>query len=642
MANLSKIKRDEMIAFLESLKKEHSDDASIRAFNEIENHIRDKKYGLVWEEHSEQVDDLLKENIPILTEDSDRRICKDESLPWNFIIEGDNLQALYLLQKTHKGKVDCIYIDPPYNTGARDWKYNNDYVEGTDLYRHSKWLSMMKNRLMLAKELLKPTDSVLICTIDEKEYLRLGCLLEELFPEGRIQMISTMINPANVARIGGFGRSGEYIYFVMNGVAAPERVKLSREWVSSKGRTHTGNVRWDLLKRSGTNAERRHSPKGFYPIYINPSNGKIDHLGDPLPSGVSEAPNIEGLYSLLPIRQNGTEGNWQWSTDTFKSRMEQGRVKIGGNSERGFTVYILKDGEYSKIVNGEFAVTGRGINNELITEEGNSDVVMAIPGDIWKIPSHDATQYGSRLLSNILGEKRFTFPKSIYATHDSIRFFVEGKPNAVIVDFFAGSGTTMHAVQLLNAEDGGNRRSIIVTNNEVSANEAKSLTEQGYSVGDDEWERYGIAKYVTWPRIACSIEGKDINGSPLRGDYITVPGKEIKIADGFNANVKYFKCSWTPRKPEDYLLSNALCLHIKEMIELQNAIEVDNIKNILVLNKEDLYRTVYNDEIRPKIKNLWVNQNIIFSAEELKELRKIGYKYIPREFFGQELREAAE
>ena len=198
MANLSKIKRDEMIAFLESLKKEHSDDASIRAFNEIENHIRDKKYGLVWEEHSEEVDDLLKENIPILTEDSERRLCKDESLPWNFIIEGDNLQALYLLHKTHKGRVDCIYIDPPYNTGARDWKYNNDYVINTDEYRHSKWLSMMKNRLLLAKDLLNPHNSTLICTIDEKESLRLGNLLEELFPEAEIEMVTSIISAKGV------------------------------------------------------------------------------------------------------------------------------------------------------------------------------------------------------------------------------------------------------------------------------------------------------------------------------------------------------------------------------------------------------------------------------------------------------------
>ena len=642
MANLSKLKRDQMIAFLEKLKEAHSDDTSIQAFNEIENHIRDKKYGLVWEEHSEQVDELLKENIPILTADPERRLCKDASLPWNFIIEGDNLQALYLLQKTHKGKVDCIYIDPPYNTGARDWKYNNDYVDGTDVYRHSKWLSMMKNRLMLAKELLKPTDSVLICTIDEKEYLRLGCLLEELFPEARIQMISTMINPANVARVGGFGRSGEYIYFVMNGTAAPHPLELDRDWVSSKGRTHTGNVRWDLLKRSGTSAARSDSPGGFYPIYIDIQTNEIKFVGEPLPEGVSEAEEHPGLYPLLPIRKDGSEGRWQWTPETFRERQEQGRVKIGGNYLKGYTVYILKDGEYSKIQSGAFQEIGRGLNNEIITEESESDTVMAIPGDIWKIPSHDATQYGSRLLGNILGEKRFTFPKSLYATHDALRFFMDKRPNGVVVDFFAGSGTTLHAVNLLNAEDGGQRRCIIVTNNEVSADEAKKLAGEGYKPGDDEWEKYGIAKYVTWPRTKCCIEGQDLKGTALRGDYISIGEKDIHLADGFNSNVKFFKCSWTPRKPEDYLLSNALCLHIKEMIELQNAIEVDNVKNVLILNKDDIKKTVFNPDVRPKIENLWVNQNIIFSTDELKALKEIGYKYIPREFFGQELREAAE
>lgn len=177
MANISKIKRDRMISFLDELKKTHSDDASIGAFNEIENFLNEKKFGLVWEEHTEQVDEMLESNIPVLCEDLERRLCKDESLPWNFIIEGDNLQALYLLEKTHKGKVDCIYIDPPYNTGAKDWKYNNDYVDGNDVYRHSKWLSMMNVRLQTAKKLLNPENSVLICTIDEKEYTRLGCLL---------------------------------------------------------------------------------------------------------------------------------------------------------------------------------------------------------------------------------------------------------------------------------------------------------------------------------------------------------------------------------------------------------------------------------------------------------------------------------
>lgn len=457
---------------------------------------------------------------------------------WHTLIEADNYHALQLLEYLYAGKVDCIYIDPPYNTGARDWKYNNDYVDGNDQYRHSKWLSFMEKRLKLAKKLLNPADSVLIVTIDEKEYLHLGCLLEEMFPEARIQMVSTMINPANVARAGEFGRSGEYIFFVMLGNSSPQRVKVGREWVSSKGRTHTGNIRWDLLKRSGTNAERKHSPGGFYAIYVNPQNGKIEKIGDPIPAGISEAEEIEGLVAILPIRQNGTEGNWQWSSTTFAERMAQGRIKIGGNVNKGYTVYILKDGEYSKITNGEFKIIGYGINNELIVENNDMEYVMATPGDIWKIAAHDSTQYGSRLLGNIFENKRFTFPKALYAVKDCLYFFTANKPNALIVDFFAGSGTTLHAVNLLNAEDGGHRRCIMVTNNEVSAEEAKSLTARGCQPGDEEWEKLGIARYVTWPRTVCSIEGHDVNGNPLKGNYL---GSSLPMADGFKANAAYFK-----------------------------------------------------------------------------------------------------
>ena len=459
---------------------------------------------------------------------------------WHTLIEADNYHALQLLEYLYAGKVDCIYIDPPYNTGAKDWKYNNDYVDGNDAYRHSKWLSFMQRRLKLAKKLLNPKDSVLIVTIDEKEYLHLGCLLEEIFPEERMQMISSVINPAVVARAGGFGRSGEYIYFVFFGNAAPARTRLDREWVSRRGRTHTGQIRWDLLKRSGTGASRQDSPGGFYPIYIDPDTNQIKEIGTPIPEGKSKPPQIDGLYCLLPIRDNGTEGRWQWTSETFRERMTQGRVRIGGNSDRGYTVYILKDGEYSKIQNGEFAEVGRGVNNEILVNDIDTNYVLAIPGDMWQISTHDATQYGSRLLGNILGNKRFTFPKSLYAVKDALRFCKANKPDALILDFFAGSGTTMHAVNLLNAEDGGHRRCIMVTNNEVSADEAKMLKDKGYQPGDEEWEKLGIAHYVTWPRTVCSIKGQDVNGNPLKGDYL---GSEppMHMADGFKANAAFFK-----------------------------------------------------------------------------------------------------
>lgn len=495
------------------------------------------------------------------------RVERGGDKPYHVVINGENYHALQTLVYAYQGIVDCIYIDPPYNTGASDWKYNNNYVGKDDQYRHSKWLTFMEDRLKLAKKLLNPKDSVLIVTIDEKEYLRLGLLLEQLFPQARIQMVSSVINPAIVARDGEFGRSGEFLFYVFLGDAAPARLKLGREWVSMKGRTHTGTVRWDLLKRSGTGASRSDSPGGFYPIYIDPDTGKIVEIGNPLPEGVSVAPEREGLYCLLPIRDDGTEGRWQWSVDSLKEGLKAGRVKTGGNKKRGFTVYRLARAEYKKILDGEFEEVGRGINNEILVAEISTEYVLAVPSDSWKVASHDSTQYGSRLLNNILCEKRFTFPKSLYAEKDSIQFVVANKPNALIVDFFAGSGTTLHAVSLLNMEDGGNRRCICVTNNEVSADEIKSLTEKGLRPGDPEWERLGIARYVTWPRVKCAIEGVDVKGAPLKGDYgcsfetyQDYEGEVIDPETGKKKRKKLFEKIKKPSYPElaDHKMSDGL------------------------------------------------------------------------------------
>lgn len=367
--------------------------------------------------------------------------------PWHTLIEADNYHALQLLEYLYAGQVDCIYIDPPYNTGARDWKYNNDYVDGNDGWRHSKWLAFMERRLALAKRLLRPESSVLIVTIDEHEVHHLAMLIEREFPEARTQMVSTMINPANVARAGSFGRSDEYIFFVMLGNAAPARLRLAREWVSAKGRTHTGSIRWDLLRRSGTNAARSDRPGLFYPIYIDPNGPRIAEVGNPLPAGTSEPERLPGLVTLLPIRKNKTEGNWQWYPETLKDRMKQGRVRIGGNAKRGYVIYILKDGEYAKIQRGEFQELGRALDGSLIVDENDSTFVRAVPGSQWRIATHDATQYGSRVLGDIVPDRKFPFPKSLYAVRDTLRFFVDEKQEALVLDFFAGSATTLHALR---------------------------------------------------------------------------------------------------------------------------------------------------------------------------------------------------
>ena len=460
---------------------------------------------------------------------------------WHTLIEADNYHALQLLVYLYGGMVDCIYIDPPYNTGDKSWKYNNNFVDNSDSFRHSKWLSMMKKRLVLAKKLLNPKDSVLIVTIDEKEYLRLGCLLEELFPEARIQMVSSVINSAGVSRGDEFSRSNEYIFFVKFGSSSPCRLPLEDEWRGNMKSKKKDKLVWNQLMRAGTNARRIDRPKLFYPIFISNDGLKIMDIGEyiPLNRNRDDIFSDEETTIIWPIRSNGEEGNWQVEPKTLRKLYQKGYVRLGGFTQRGMAITYLKSGEQQKIENGIFNVVGHRKDGSVIEGDMESEREF-IPGSQWDIPSHNATYHGSQLLNKIIGN-RFTFPKSLYAVHDTIRFFVANKPNALIVDFFAGSGTTLHAVNLLNAEDGGKRRCIMVTNNEVSEAEAKTLRKQGYKPGDEEWEKYGIARYVNWPRTVCSIEGHDINGNPLKGNYL---GADIPMSDGFAANAQFFKLSF--------------------------------------------------------------------------------------------------
>lgn len=465
--------------------------------------------------------------------------------PFHTVINGENFHALEALTFTHRGKIDVIYIDPPYNSGARDWKYNNDYVGEEDLYRHSKWLAFIERRLKVARDLLSAESSVLIVTIDEKECLRLGLLLEQTFPEARIQMISSSINPAAQARTGSFARIDEYVFVVMIGSIAPGRLPLSRDWVSSKGRTHTGKARWDLLRRSGTAAQRKDSPGGFYAIYVDQESKAVVDIGEPLSPGDSTpAPGPIGSTPILPIRKDGTEGRWQVSPDTLRSYHGQGRVKIGGDQDKGFTVYYLKPGEWKKVQSGEYESLGIGPDGALMLSENETsgENVLAIPSTQWSIPSHDATQYGSRLLIKIIPQRRFPFPKSLYAVEDVLRFFVVERKRAVVLDFFSGSGTTAHAVMRLNRQDGGRRQCISVTNNEVAADEQSSLRKSGLRPGDPDWEKWGICDYITKPRIAAAITGKTPDGDPIEGDYKFTD--EFPMAEGFEENAEFFTLTY--------------------------------------------------------------------------------------------------
>ena len=463
-----------------------------------------------------------------------------ESDLWHTLIEADNYHALQLLVYLYAGQVDCIYIDPPYNTGARDWKYNNDYVDSSDSYRHSKWLSMMQKRLQLAKKLLNPKDSVLIVTIDEKEYLHLGCLLEQMFPEARMQMISTIIRPEGTSRANEFSRTNEFIFFVQIGNIALTTSCSDMFEIEDIDFPET-HIEWRNFRRRGAkNLRDKQHPNQFYPFFISKETGKIVDIGESLPYGIDKSTVSipDGTYALFPISPDGVETMWNKKLEVVRQMFIDGYIRVtNGMNPKTAGIEYLSSGTVNDIEEGRVIITGRGEQNEVVGYYVSGQKTN-LPKTVWYLKSHNAQTNGSILIKRILDEKRFDFPKSLYAVHDAIRFFVANKPNALIIDFFAGSGTTLHAVNLLNAEDGGHRRCIMVTNNEVSDAESKSLTKQGYKPGDKEWEKLGIARYVTWPRTVCSIEGHDVNGQPLKGNYI---GSEIPMADGFKANAIFFK-----------------------------------------------------------------------------------------------------
>lgn len=465
---------------------------------------------------------------------------------WHTLIEADNYHALQTLTYLYPGMVDCIYIDPPYNKpNSHDWKYNCDYVDGTDAYRHSKWLSMMEARLKIAKKLLNPNDSVLIVTIDELEYHHLGCLLEQMFSEARIQMVSAVINPKGSVKDGLLTRCDEYLYFVFLGKGSAYNCDddFLFNGLAKK------NVRWPALKRTGTNSVRGiYKSNAFYPIYYSKETGRFVKIGESL------APNINrnsvyipnDLVAVWPIDNNGVERIWQLYPESFMSLYKDGYIDCGTLKNGTASPYYISKGMRKQISEGKIEIVGR--NSDGVVQLAYADGSKSeTPKTIWNKTSHSASEHGTNLLAKIIGDKRFTYPKSLYAERDAIMIVTKNKPNALILDFFAGSGTTLHAVNLLNKEDGGHRRCIMVTNNEIGEPKEKELRPQGIRPGDEEWEKWGIARYVNWPRTKCSILGEDVNGKPIVGDYITSQ-TETKLTDRKFTQINFLSADATKKQ----------------------------------------------------------------------------------------------
>lgn len=439
---------------------------------------------------------------------------------WHTLIEADNYHALQLLEYLYAGKVDCIYIDPPYNTGARDWKYNNDYVDGNDSYRHSKWLSMIQKRLQIAKRLLNPENGVLIVTIDEHEVHHLRMLLEELFPEFYIQMCTAVINPKGVTQ-GRFSRVEEYIIycFAKNAYVVDSDDNLLNPPIKN------GKPRWKGLLRSGTDALRKDRESMFYPVYIDIKRGAVINAGQYLP--LSEEPLIEepseDIGVAWPIRKDGNWGRWSVGAETLNELIAKGYVACGkyDATRKTWGISYISKPNQDKINQGTIRIVGRDEKTNVVRIEFADDANRVIK-TVWHRSYHDAGAYGTDMITSILGESgKFSFPKSLYSEIDAIRAVMRNRKSALIIDFFAGSGTTLNAVNLLNAEDNGTRRCILVTNNECSEEEITDLEQRGFHPGDEDWEAHGICRSVTWPRTKNTILGTRADSSPIEGEYQT-------------------------------------------------------------------------------------------------------------------------
>lgn len=433
---------------------------------EIQKLEKRKKYGLVWEPKLEEVAELCKEKLPVLVEDKSKEISSSKTGPANLLIEGDNYHALSVLNYTHKGKIDVIYIDPPFNTGAKDWKYNNDYVDINDQYRHSKWLSMMWKRLKLSKNLLKE-DGVLVCAIDENEFHHLGVLLEELFQRHEIHCVTIVHNPRGVQG-GNFSYTHEYAYFVFKkGLKVIGHRKIREE-----------DVDWRNLRDNGGESLRTDARNCFYPIIVK--NEKVVGFGDVAGNSIHPKKQTEvrqGHYYVYPIDRKGIERKWRYARQSVEAISHLLRVK---KNKTGYEIEIGKD--------------------------------FGTVRTTWTDSRYDANENGTKLVHALVPSSHFDFPKSIYNVFDCIAPILYERKNAIVLDYFAGSGTAGHAVMMLNKDDNGKRQFILCTNDENN-----------------------IAREVCYPRIKKVISGH----------------KDYPDITGIPANLKYFTTDFVNAAPTD-------------------------------------------------------------------------------------------
>lgn len=501
-----------------------------------------KKYGLVWENKPEEVEEQLRKQLPVLKEVKERAIINDSDSnnnPNHILIEGDNLHALTTLAFSHENKIDAIYLDPPYNTGAKDWRYNNDYVDSEDQFKHSKWISMMYKRLKIAKKLLKD-DGVICVTIDDYEVSRLTLILEEIFGENNhLGTIVIRNNPSGRSTVKGVSITHEYaLIFGKTELSSVGRLPRNEKQRSRyKFKDEISPFEWvNFRKHGGTKKE---SPSMYYPIFISNTSFRIPQL-----KWIDELKEYKLLENpsdnesiVYPIDDNGKERRWKWGLDRIRENLSEFCVK--------------KDKNGSPAIYLKARMNMKGV----------------LPMTWWDDKKYSATSYGTNLVKEIFsGELQvFSYPKSLYAVMDSLRVLSKNK-NAVILDVFAGSGTTLQATMNLNVEDGGSRTCILATNNENN-----------------------IAVEVTYERNKRVING-----------YINAKSEMVEGLK--NNNLRYYKTTFVDRKPSlrnkrklTKLATELLCIKEDCYTETSNLLKNQDWHKLFTNNKGKYVYVIYDD-----------------------------------------------
>lgn len=562
--NISKQKREDLLAkikeirsFIAAAPQDENTGNLLSYLSDLEKDVNGKKYGLVFEEHREEIDEILDTHTPVLTEDANLFI--DNGGQMNFLIEGDNLASLKLLEKTHKGRIQMIYIDPPYNTGNKDFTYDDSKVDGWDGFRHSKWLSFMDSRLKIAKKLLSP-QGVIFISIDDNEMSTLKALCDNIFGEQNfIANVIVKSNPRGSQSTKEIASVHEYILVYARDINSAAIIghKLTDNMLSEYNLSdEKGAYRLLGLRQRGGFWRATERPKLFYPFYVNPEDATL--------SLTKDEKHIVAVYPYQP--STGEKGTWRWSREKVE---KEGEYLIAKPVKRGMDiVWDIYQKDYVAAEDGVRRTKAKSLWDE---KEMNY-------------------QNAANELKSLFGTSPFTYAKPTYLVQRAMEM-IDFSEMPFVLDFFAGSGTTGHAVMKLNAEDGGNRRFILCTNNENN-----------------------ICREVTYERI-----------------------KRVIDKEGYAASLKYYKVDYIPISERMYYeYADELLHHIRELVELENGINfMGNAEIAIVLTEEELDDFISHLEQNEQCKKVYLGHDILMDAQQAQILkdRKIAINIIPDYYY---------